>query len=469
MRKVLATTHEVLSRKALLPLWRWQRVVRPSRRAPVLAYYDGLRFRRHALQWGVEQKRAWMLDRLRFAARRAARETTYYRELFTRIGFDPRVDFTFADFARLPVLERDEVRRAGPELISSIVPPAALRKDATGGSSGVPTEIWLGPEELGWRESGLEFPLEQIGVPTGTATGFFWGHHLDPLARDSFLKRYHDFETNSRWFDCFRLSPEVLDRYHHEFERWRPACIIAYASALGALAEHVAEQGYRPSYPTRCFVTGAEKLIPKHREMIERSFGWPVHERYGSRDAGLMGFQTAPGRTLDYDIDWANVLLEPETTDEESGILVTKLHADAMPMLRYRIGDVGRFTEDSGPGQPTFVLREVLGRDIDRIWLPDGRWIHGIQMPHLMKDYPVREFMLFQRADYSVELQIVPQRGFSEDSRRSILSTVEDNLPSLSISLVLVDNIPRTKANKWRPVVSEVEQLKGQHHDQSTR
>jgi len=80
--------------------------------------------------------------------------------LFARIGFDPQADFTFADFAQLPVLERDEVRRAGSNLISSIVPTAALRKDSTGGSSGVPTEIWLGPEELGWRESGLEFPLE---------------------------------------------------------------------------------------------------------------------------------------------------------------------------------------------------------------------------------------------------------------------------------------------------------------------
>jgi phenylacetate-CoA ligase len=402
-----------------------------------------------------------MLERLRFVVRRAAHESPYYRELFKRTGFDPKFDFSFDDFGRLPVLNREDVRSAGPSMISLVVPAGLLQKDSTGGSTGEPTEIWLGPEEVGWRESGLEYPLERVGIPLGRATAFFWGHHLDPLARDTFFERYHDFESNSRWFDCLRLSPEVLDNYHQEFERWRPACIVAYASAVGALAEHIADRGYSPSYPTRCLVTGAEKLLPEHRALVERTFGRSVHERYGSRDVGQIGFQVDPSRNLDYEIDWANVLLEPETSDRDSNILVTKLHADGMPMLRYRIGDAGRFVDGSRPGHPTFVLREVLGRTVDRLWLPDGRWIHGNQIPHLLKDYPVRGFMLLQRSDYSVELQIVPRNGFGEDARQGILSTVAANLPNLEISLVLVENIPRTKANKWRPVVSEVQHAGG--------
>lgn len=449
--------HELLSRKLMLPLARWQRAARPSRRAAVLAYREGMRLRGAALGWDDEEKREWVLRRLRFAARRAGRDTVYYRELFARTGFDPEADFSFDDFARLPVLEREDVRRAGRELVSRSLAPEDLRKDSTGGSTGEPTEIWLGPEERGWRESGLEFPMARAGVPAGTSTGLLWGHHLDPVARETRLERFHDFEQNVRWFDCLRLSPDVLERYHQEFERWRPACIVAYASALANLAEHVLERGHAPSYPTRCFVTGAEKLLPAQREKIEAAFGHPVHERYGSRDAGLMAFQFDPRRALDYEIDWANVLLEPETADADSSpILVTKLHADGMPMLRYRIGDVGRFPKGSRPGHPAFVLREVTGRTTDRIWLPDGRWISGLQLPHLMKDYPVREFMFIQRADYSVGLQVVPKNDFGEESRRDILAVVADNLPGVRVSVEIVSDIPRNKASKWRPVVSEV-------------
>jgi phenylacetate-CoA ligase len=445
-----------------LPLTRAQRLARASRRPAMRAFYEGMHFRRASTDWSEDERREWMLTQLRRVVRRAARETDHYRELFEREKFDPQADFNFDDFARLPILERDDIRLADRALISNTIPLTQLRKDSTGGSTGEPTHVWLGPEELGWRESAMEYPMQRIGMPAGTRMGYLWGHHLDPIARETWRERYHDFESNVRWFDCFRLSSDTLARYHAEFTRWRPHCIIAYASALAALAEFVLGERLQPNYPTGCFVTGAEKLLPAQRATIERAFpARPVHERYGSRDVGLMGFQIEPQRTHDFEVDWQNVLVEPETTDADSPILITKLHADAMPMLRYRVGDVGRFPQTRAPGHPTFVLHEVLGREVDRIWLPDGRWITGLQMPHMLKDYPVREFMFLQRPDYSVELQVIPQNNFGEDVRQSILETVAANLPGLSVSLSLVESIPRTKANKLRPVVSEVKHIEG--------
>jgi hypothetical protein len=63
--------------------------------------------------------------------------------------------------------------------------------------------------------------------------------------------------------------------------------------------------------------------------------------------------------------------------------------------------------------------------------LPDGRWVAGQEVPHLLKDYPVREFLFLQRRDHSVELQIVPQKEFNENSRREIEETLTANLPGL--------------------------------------
>ena len=239
-------------------------------------------------------------------------------------------------------------------------------------------------------------------------------------------------------------------------ERFRPASIIAYASALGQLAEHIIARNYKPNYPTRCLITGGEKLWSRHRRLIEEAFGRPVHERYGARDAGCLGVQLDPAHSLDYTVDWAHTLLEPELPQSESPILITKLQADAMPMLRYRIGDVGRFPEGSKPGHPTFVLPEVTGRNVDLIWLPDGGSISGIEIPHLLKDYPVREFLFLQRQDHSVELQIVPQSGFDDNCRRNIQDTLAANLPGLQIKIELKESVVRTKSNKWRPVISEV-------------
>ena len=449
--------HETLSRRILLPAGHLRRLAHPGRRQAAAAYARGLSERRSLSTLDPEVRREWILNRLRTVVREAAEHVPYYRALFSRVGFNPVADFSFDDFARLPVLEREDVRSAGKDLISKQVPPQSLVKDATGGSTGAPTEIWLGPVEIGWRDSGLEYSMQRIGAPTGVSTGFFWGHNLDPVNRDSLRDRLHDFETNRRWFDCFRLSPELFENYHSQFESWRPACIVAYASALGHFAHYVLERGYQPNYPTNCFVTGAEKLLPAHRATITEAFKRPVHERYGSRDAGLMAFQYEPDRTLDFETDWVNILVEPETKEPLSPILVTKLHADGMPMIRYRIGDVARFPAGSKPGQPAFVLHEISGRESARLWLPDGHWVMSEELPHMLKDYPVKEFMCVQRADYSIQLKIVPRNGFSEENKQRILDTMGVNLPGLKVEIVLVDEIERTKANKWQPVVSEIE------------
>lgn len=448
--------HDNLSLHVLMPFSRLQRASRPATRPTQHAFNEGLRFRRAAANWDLDQRRQWILNRLRETVRRAYEETVYYRELFDQNGFDPHFDFSFDDFARLPVLTREQLNSSGQKLLSSAVPRDQLRKDSTGGSTGVPTEFWLGPNERGWRDSGMERFFEMLGVPEGSRTALFWGHHLDPKKTDTFRERYQAFVSNTRWFDSLRLSSETLDKYHHDMERFRPACIIAYASALGHLAEHVLAHNYKPSYPTRCFITGAEKLWSRHRRLIEEAFGRRVHERYGSRDAGCIGVQLDPDHSLEYTVDWANTLIEPQSLQPESPILVTKLQGDGMPMLRYQLGDVARFPDGSRPGHPAFVLPDVMGRVVDRIFLPNGTWIVGQQVPHLLKDFPVREFLFLQREDHSVQLQIVPQKDFDDQSLRRIRDTLAANLPGLQIEIELKESVVRTKSNKWRPVISEV-------------
>jgi phenylacetate-CoA ligase len=455
VRAGLACAHDLAARSVLQPLQRVERRLRPGTRPALRAFEAGLAFRRAAQDWDLERRRRWILLRLRAVVRRACAESAFYRERFIAAGLDPRSDFGFEDFARLPPLTRQDVHAHAATLRSPAVAGAQLRRDATGGSTGEPTEVWLGPEERGWQESGNEHYLARVGVPRGSRTAYLWGHHLDPVARESWRERARDLADNVRWLDCFRLSPSVLARYHAELQRRPPARLVAYASALAALAEEVLARGWRARYPTRCCVTGAERLAPWQRALAREAFGRPVHARYGSRDAGLVAFQVDPDGG--YEVDWANTLVEPLSAGAVAPILLTKLHADGMPMLRYRVGDLGRFSAGSRPGHPVFTLDDVLGRELDRLWLPDGRWVHGVELPHLMKDHPVREFQVVQRADYSVVVQAVPGAGFDAAHGRRILEALGDNLPGLPLSLELVAAVARTPAGKLRVVVSEVE------------
>lgn len=449
--------HDGVSRWIWRPLHLTSRLARGHTRPAVAAYAEGMRFRARSAGWNEEQRTAWVLRRLRETVRHAASTSSFYRDRLRSAGFDPSADFSFEDYGRLPVLEREEIREAGPAIRSSGVPEALVRRDATGGSTGTPTVLWTGPEHRGWSESASEHYLRRIGLPAGTRLAYLWGHHLDPVARTTVRERVDDWLNNVSWYDCLRLSDETLLAYHEELQRRRPAGIIAYASALAALADVVERHGLRPRYPTRAFVTGAEKLFSHQREAVERVFSAPVHERYGARDAGLIGTQLDPRTTLDFTVDWANVLVEPEFAPaggDATAVLITKLHSDAMPMLRYRIGDMARFPAGACPGHPSWVLHEIVGRDVQRLWLPDGRWMHGVGFPHLMKDFPIRDFQVTQEGDFSVEVRVVPSDAFGPAHEAEIIGAVRANLPGVPVTLRSVTEIPRTRANKWQPVVS---------------
>ncbi len=446
--------HDFISKRIAWPALRLQQRLRPSRRAVVAAHDYALGFRTEASSWPDNKKQDWVLQRLRSTVRDAGRTTPYYAALFNRIGFNADADFGFDDFARLPILERHDVLQAKEALISNAVSRSCLRPDSSGGSTGEPTKIWVGPEEELWHSTAREFFMRQLGITPGSGIAYLWGHHLDPVKKLSSKQAIYAFINNERWFDCFRLGPDVLAQYHKEMDSLQPDCIVAYASALAAFAQFLHERNLTPRYPRKCIVTGAEKLFDAQREVAEKVFRKPIYERYGSRDAGMMGFQLEIPRSKDFSVDWPNLLVEPETSGSESSILVTKLHGDGMPMIRYRIGDVGVFPSGSRPGHPAFRLHSVVGRATDRVWFRNGNFIHGNQFPHLLKDYAVREFVVVQDEDFAVEVKIIPEADFSNESRNAILNTIEKNLPGLRISISLVDAIPRTKANKWRPVLS---------------
>jgi phenylacetate-CoA ligase len=416
------------------------------------ALQEGFETRTRMQRCDLSAKEDWVLRRLRSIVRRAIAVSTYYSETVRNCGFDANVDFTFDDFAKFPVLDRSDVQNGAESLVATDVDRSTLRPDATGGSTGKPVKIWVGPCEDGWATSGREFFARQIGISAGSRVALLWGHHLDPVRDRSVRQQLAAFLRNQRWFDCFRLSPKVLDEYHQKLGTYRPDCILAYASAIAGLAEHLLERNIVPSYPNECIITGAEKLFDDQRKIVERVFRCRVHERYGSRDIGLIGFQEHPGNSKDFTVDWTNLLVEPETNERESSILVTKLHADGMPMIRYRTSDIGLFPEGSRAGHPTYILLGVMGRELDRIWLLNGSYVHGTQFPHLMKGFPVQEFKVVQSQDYSVKVEIVPNLAFNLENRNAIETVIRKNLPGLQIRIEEVDEISRSRAGKWRPV-----------------
>lgn len=416
-------------------------------------YWHGMRFRREAMGWREQERLSWQWTRLAEALRDAVASSPFWRERINAAGIDLTQPMDAAAYRRLVPIDK-EVLRSEAERIRSVPEGApGTTRDATGGSTGEPVNIWLGPRERAWRRSGSDWSMTRIGVPPGAKRALLWGHHLDPVHRKGWRDRAVDVLLARRWLDCFRADEARYRAYDDEIRAWQPDAIVAYARALGDLARAARVPA---TYPRVACVTGAEKLTAADRASAERAFGVPVYERYGARDIGDMAFQYAVPASLHFETDWALVLLEVEEDANEAPLLVTKLQADAFPMFRYRIGDTVRTTPASRAGGSVLRLEEVTGRTTDRIRLRDGGSLHGITFPHLFKDFPVRAFQVHQASDYAVTVRLVTTRALQEHERSRMSSILSANLPGMPLSIEEVAELQLTTAGKLRPVISEV-------------
>lgn len=430
-----------------------RRLVNARTRRQFLVAREAIRFREHALTWTDSARGDYLLAALRRQAAFASQHFAFWRERFDAAGVRAPERIGPEEFALLPPLERSDL----PVLFAearALDRRGQGRVVRTGGSTGVPAELLKGPEELGWSESATDHFRGLLGLPRTPRTAYVWGHHLDPVARSSRRERLEDFLFQQHWVDIFRIDDASLRRADAELVRFRPELIVAYAAALDALAGAInPDGGERRDYPTRAIITGAEKLLPQHRARLEATFAAPVFEQYGGRDMGLIAHQLDP-RGGPLTVDWAQMYVEPEDTAEESAILVTKLHADAMPVFRYRVGDLARFAKGSRPGHAALVLEEVTGRELNMLWRPDGSRVSGMLFPHLLKDFPLREFQVRQEESLAVSVLIVPRDGFDLRHETEIRTIITDNLPGCPVRLERVSEVPRGANRKLHPVIA---------------
>jgi phenylacetate-CoA ligase len=404
----------------------------------------------------AEERPSLVLTELRTVVRWAGEKVPYYRELFRNVGFDPKADFSFADYRRLPTLDKKTIIDRVEDFVAEGFSRDKMRPNSTAGSTGVRVRFWLDECATAWRSVQSEWAFSKVGYNTGDRTGMLWGVPTGPLSKNKVRTQLSDWLAHRQSHDCYHLSDHLLDKIDTRMSAYKPEFLWCYTSPLALLAHRLRDRGKRPSYPKRGIITGAEKLDPIQRQVIEEVFRVPVHESYGSRDCGLIAMQLDPSNPRLH-VAGANIMVEPYgESDSETGseVIVTDLHRIGMPFLRYRLGDRAKFPQ-FGSEVPTQFLEQIVGRTVDFVSLPDGSTIHGVKFPSIFGNFDVREFQVRQAASSDVQINLVAGPQFTADQMSSIEQMLRDNLRGLSVSLSCVSRIDRTAAGKIRLVVSE--------------
>ena len=165
------------------------------------------------------------------------------------------------------------------------------------------------------------------------------------------------------------------------------------------------------------------------RSVIERVFRTKVFNRYGSREVGNVASECECHTGLHVSSPSCIVeVVRPDGSQadpEEVGeIVVTLLTNRAMPLIRYRIGDMGAWAAEGCPcGRGFPLLRYVQGRVSDSFVSREGARVHGEYFTHLLYFRPwVERFQFVQETPDLIRIAVVltPGEGIPEDHRADI-------------------------------------------------
>jgi phenylacetate-CoA ligase len=340
--------------------------------------------------------------------------------------------------------------------------PGKLFSKGTGGSTGMPLQFDLNPDSNDRRVAASIRGYGWAGVETGCKQLYLWGVAVTEQSRKQRWKDalYHGIYRR-KFLSTFNLSEERFSEYLEFHNRYRPDAVVAYTNSLHEFARMLADKKAQVHSP-KSIVVGAEKLHPFQRELIEKVFGAPVFETYGSREFMLMGSECERHCGLHLTQEYLLVEVvdedgQPTPAGEEGNVVVTDLYNYGMPFVRYKNGDraIAGF-EQCGCGRGLPLLKQVTGRVVDFVQTPDGRRITGLFFPHLLKDFAgVGRFQVVQDAPDHVQIRIVATPKWNDGERRAVDGIVRSHLgPAVKLDIVNVDEIPLTGAGKQRVVVN---------------
>jgi phenylacetate-CoA ligase len=414
-------------------------------------------------QWlDPESLERFQVQALRELLRHAGDRVPYYREVFARTGFDPRDVRSRADLEALPMLTREIVRDRAADLVD----PARGRtctKD-TSGTTGHPVRFESCYDSESWRTAMRLRAYGWAGYRQGMPALFYWGGvQAEVLHGLHGAKVRLDRALRREWYvDAGQRGDDAMERTARRIEQDRPHVVIGYTQALALFARWVNETGRRRwrDIPVLC---GAEALLADDRVAIERAFGRYVYETYGSREVMLMSSDC--GARQGMHLAEENVLLEvvrdgrgvaPGVSGE---VLVTDLHNRAMPLIRYRNGDMATLAAPGrcSCGRSLRRLEKVDGRILDTLRDGQGRAIPGTVFVWMMvgQEGVVRQYQLVQRRTGEATLKVVPGPQWSKERFAPTAARFASRLAGLPFEVVTVREIAPGQSGKLRPVVVE--------------
>ncbi len=313
---------------------------------------------------------AMQTERLRTLIPRVYESVPFYKKRFDEAGIRPERIKTLEDLREIPFTVKNDMRDNYPFGLFAVPQKKVVRIHASSGTTGKPTVVGYSRADMDiWSDliarlavavGVTEEDVAQISFGYGLFTGAFGLHQgLEKIGAS-----------------VIPMSSGNTEKQLMIMEDFGTTVLIATPSYALYMSELARERGLTQRLKLRVGLFGSEGCSDEMRAKVEENFGIIATDNYGMSE--LMGPGVSGECAERCGLHIAEDHFYPEIIDPKTGevlqegetgeLVITTLTKEALPILRYRTGDITRLTaEPCKCGRTHIRMDKVRGRTDDML------------------------------------------------------------------------------------------------------
>lgn len=447
--------------KRMYALW-------PARWRYGLGFFSSLNAITARERWSPQQLEAYQNEHVRRLVRHAFHNVPYYQRLFQKHGLSPADVQTVHDLVRIPTLSKDDVRNNFSDLTAANFSSRQVVAISTSGTSGRPVRIlsekrherYLDGDGYRWRHFGWG------GCSPDNSRAALTAYKIPPKRNGQ--RRLYTYDPVKRLLilSSYDLNRDNAADYAQILATYRPEFIHGFPTALEVLTRFLSDRHIAAPIRPKAIFTQSEAVYPWQRTYIEEFWQCRIFDWYGMEERSIAAAECDAHAGLHIFSDYCIVEIIKDNkpvVGEEGEIVSTRLDNLAMPLIRYKTGDIGRQLAEPCPCGRTFPLLQVTGgRDRNFLVTKQGGMISItiVDIPNATEH--VEQFQFLQEKPGAATLKIVRGNAFSERDLALVKRDLEQKFGQMvDVSIEYVDSLERTSKGKFSLLVQKLDYVKG--------
>ena len=397
-----------------------------------------------------------VLNNLEYIIKYAYEHVPYYKEKYSDLNIE---EFnSFEDIEKLPFLDKSIVRENTDKLISNEFDKKDLIVKATSGSTGMPLGLYMNKETTLKEWAFVVHIWEQIGYNKSSKRIIM--RELDDKTRGNC---YFDPIKQELRIDVSSMTDENMEIYCKAIEKYKPEFVHGYPSATILLCQYINKRGFL-NHQFKGVLPSSEGMSLDEVNFVKDTLKCPVLSFYGHTERLVMAGQCKESESYHVEPLYGYCELIDQNGDviHEKGItgeiVATGFCNTAMPLIRYKTGDLAQWGEECQKcGKHYKVLEKLEGRTTEYLVGMDNTKIPLTSFSYSFYQQHLKAFQFYQEEIGKVTVRCIFENNVTDEDKEYVLNSLtQDSKNKIEFKLESWKELSRKTSGKRELIIQKL-------------